>query len=26
MKALSLLHIFDPVPNLVYPKGGYCPD
>jgi hypothetical protein len=23
---LSLLHIFDPVPNLAYPKGGYCPD
>lgn len=23
---LSLLHIFDPVPKLTSPKGGYCPD
>lgn len=23
---LSLWHIFDPVPNLAAPKGGYCPD
>ena len=23
---LSLLHIFDPVPKVVSPEGGYCPE